>query len=171
MNLSKFFVDDKRDNGESFVKTTDDRPEWLQDAIREAHCSDLPNDWIYETSRAVCGAIDDGALTDDDSLHEWSDSYVDVYTRDRMQWVSDMCLSGTFANAENEAEDMGCETTDMTERAGVLQYCAIRNIASIILQAYQSAKEALDESCAHEDIYCNDRSQTVCRDCGEELGR
>jgi|HubBroStandDraft_5_1064220.scaffolds.fasta_scaffold160319_2 hypothetical protein len=25
--------------------------------------------------------------------------------------------------------------------------------------------------CDHEETYCNDRMQSICRDCGEELGR
>jgi hypothetical protein len=33
------------------------------------------------------------------------------------------------------------------------------------------SEDDADRKCSHEETYCNDRSQTVCRNCGEELGR
>lgn len=127
------------------VTLADNRPEWLQDAIREAHCSDLPRDWIYQECEAACDAIDDGSLSDDDSVHEHADGRVDTYTKDRFEWSADMCLTDTFAAAESDLEDMGGESSDMTDRIGRLQYCAIARIARIMLEAWHEHEDDGDE--------------------------
>ena len=145
MNLSKFFTTIMRNDGSKAVVLTDDRPEWLHEAIRDVHGSDLPNDWIYRECRDACASIDDGALTDDDSVHEYADSAVDVYTRDLYQWSADMCLTDTWANAESEADDLGCGA-DMTKRISVIQYCAIATIARAMLSACDEHQEGEDES-------------------------
>jgi hypothetical protein len=136
VKLGSFFVTGKRDNGESFTTLRDDRPEWLQDAVREAHAGDFPNDWIYSECRAACEAIDAGDLSDDDNLHEHADSRVDVYTRHLYQWAADFCLSDTWANAESEADDMGTEGSAL-QRITTVQYCARATIARIMLSAAQ----------------------------------
>jgi hypothetical protein len=129
------------------VTTTDDRPEWLQEAIREAHVSDLPRDWIYQECEAVCDAIDEGSLKDEvlgyqeDAIHEYADSRVDIYTKDRYEWAADMCLTGTYAEAESEWNDGGqVGATDTTEKLGALQYYACARIARIILEAWEASK-------------------------------
>ena len=132
--LGSYFVKGKRNNGETFVTCTDDRPEWLHDAIHEAHGSDLPDDWVYAECEAACDAIDDGSLTGDDSVHEFADARVDVYTRDLYRWAADKCLSDTYASAESDASD--CGMPDETEkRIAIIQYHAIARIARTILAA------------------------------------
>jgi len=151
MKLSKFFTTGTRDNGETFTTLTDDRPEWLQDAIREAHVSDLPNDWIYAECSAACDAIDDESLTDEDSIHEYADGRVDIYTKDLARWYADMCLSDTFASAESDAEDIG-PSDDMSIDAQLrrLQYFACARIARTMLDAFNASKDE-EENGEEED--------------------
>jgi hypothetical protein len=145
MNIGQHFTSAQRDNGDRFVKTKDDCPEWLKDAIQEAHQGDLPNDWIYSVCDAACCAIDDDELTDEDSLHEWADGQVDIYTKDLATWYADMCNSSTFSNAEGEAEDAGCESSDIDERLKVIQYYAISSIGRTILDAVKSNESNDDD--------------------------
>lgn len=135
MKLGDFFKRDTRHDGTKFVTLADNRPDWLHDAVYEAHQSDLPNDWIYAECEAACDAIDDGSLTDEDSLHSHADCRVDVYTRDLYQWAADMCLSDTFAAAESDAEDIGDPPNETEKRLAQLQYYAIARIARIMLEA------------------------------------
>lgn len=147
MKLGGFFkkLDRKPDGCASRAVTlTDDRPEWLQDAIREAHVSDLPRDWIYQECEAACDAIDDGSLSDEDSIHEYADGRVDTYTKDRYEWAADMCLTDTFAAAESDLEDMGGGSVDTADRMGQLQYCAAARIARIMLEAWREHEDDED---------------------------
>lgn len=49
---------------------------------------------------------------------------------------------------------------------------AIQSIYDWIEENYEEElSEEQVEECSHENIYVNDRSQTVCLDCDEELGR
>jgi hypothetical protein len=117
---------------------TDNRPDWLYEAVQAAHVSDLPNDWIYAECRAACDAIDDGSIACEDDIHEHADSRVDVYTKDLYQWAADMCLSDTFAQAESDVEDMGGDSRDDTlQRIRELQYFAISRIARTVFEAWE----------------------------------
>lgn len=136
MKIGQFFETKTRDDGTKFTTLADNRPDWLHDAVYEAHQSDLPNDWIYAECEAACDAIDDGVLADDDSVHEYADRRVDVYTRELYRWAADMCLSDTFAAAESDDEDVGTPDKDSTvDRLMRLQYHAIARIARIMLEA------------------------------------
>jgi hypothetical protein len=141
MKIGDFFQKSTRDDGSTYVTLTDNRPDWLYDAVYEAHQSDLPNDWIYSECWAAACAIDDGALSDDDDLHEHADSQVDIYTNAVFRWQADMCLSSTYSYAEERANELGTDTSDMVKAVQTIQYCAIETIASTILQAWRNHEE------------------------------
>jgi hypothetical protein len=146
MKLGTFFKKlDRKPEGcaSRAVTLSDNRPDWLHDAIRDAHASDLPNDWIYEECEAACDAIDEGSLTDEDSIHEHADSRVDVYTQARYQWAAQFCVSTTYADAEAEALDVG-PIHDTVTHLGVVQYYACARIARTILEAYDEHKDDMD---------------------------
>ena len=123
---------------ESFITLADDRPEWLQTAVRETHQGTLPNDWIYEECRAAVEAFDEGTLDDseenDGDVHAYADSRVDVYTKALYEWAADFCLTETWSTAEQEAKDMGLPE-ETTKRIVFIQYAAIRHIADTMRQA------------------------------------
>lgn len=138
--LSKFFETKTRDSGESFVTLIDDAPEWLQDAIREAHQGDLPNDWVYEQCRAACEAVDDDTLNPE-SVYEHADSQVDIYTKSLFQWAADMCGTSTFSEAEERARDSGDDgNVEIEKRLSVIQFYAIAVIAETMLAAIENAR-------------------------------
>jgi hypothetical protein len=141
--LACYWTKKTRDNKTMFWTLTDDRPQWLYDAVCEAHAGghDFPEDWAYEECRAACDAIDDGSLLegdDTDALHAHADSRVDVYTKDLFAWAKDHCTSTLYANAEAEVEDLGgCGEKSVLERIALLQFFAIQSIARTILDAYK----------------------------------
>jgi len=152
IKLAQYFKRDKRADGKTFHTLHDNRPEWLQEAVREAHQTDLPNDWIYETCSAAADAIDGGYLGADkygDDLHEWADGQVEIYTKPLLQWVADMCLSSTYSNAESEADDLGVGG-DTVKRAMCVQYCAIRAIGQAMVDAWREACEAQEDEASEE---------------------
>lgn len=141
--FAKHFARKTRDNGEAFVTRRDDAPEWLQNAVYDAHQGTLPNDWIYAECLAAVEAFDNDELGEDgDGVHEHADGRVDIYTRDLYQWAADMCLTDTWASAESDAEDTG--PTDTTEnRIGRIQYCAIQHIAEVMRTACLEATKEM----------------------------
>lgn len=148
MKLSDYFkpIDRQPDlPGTRVVTLTDAAPQWLRDAVHEAHGggSDLPCDWIYGECAAACQRIDDGVDDDEDWIHEHADSRVDVYTRDLYAWAAYMCHSTVYADAQGRAEDYGGATVDPEKTIAVLQYCAVASIAETIFQAW---KDRDDES-------------------------
>jgi hypothetical protein len=141
MRLSDYFETRTRDSGENFIALKDEHPKWLQEAVRDAHQGSLPNDWIYVECRAACEAIDEGDISEDET-HDYADGRVDVYTKDRYQWATEMCLTDLYAAAESEAEDMGYEEHEnIAHRIAVVQYHAIRSIAETMLAAWEKNKD------------------------------
>lgn len=125
--------------GEPFVTLRDDAPEWLKEAVREAHQGDLPLDWIYAECQAAAQAIDAGDIDlvgedDMDALHEHADGRVDIYTKELYQWAADFCLTDTWAAAEEAAREMGLpEETE--KRLACVQYAAIHFVAETMRDA------------------------------------
>jgi len=139
MKLGIWFQTGKRDNGESYVTLKDGRPDWLYEAVYDAHNDMLPDDWVYAECEAACEAIDEGNLKTDDDVHEYADGRVDIYTRDRFKWAADKCLSSLYAEAEEQARDCGSDGADTADHLGAIQYHAIYAIASTMLSAVTDA--------------------------------
>lgn len=131
-------------DGSGRVTFTDEIPEWLKDACREAMRNDM-TDWLYETCESICDAFDRGDLTTDcDSLNEFADNNVEVYTKALFQWATDHCLTNTFAEATERANDLGAAAeATIEDRLKTVQYCAIDAMAQTLLNAIdENTKDA-----------------------------
>lgn len=78
-----------RDDGSRYVKTRDERPDWLHDLIQDAHDGMLPDDWRY---LMICDALDALAGLDDDAGEGQAEQAIEeigapVYTRDLLAWL------------------------------------------------------------------------------------
>src|ERR1041385_3387200 len=102
----QYFVTRFRENeggqGDPYITLADNAPTWLKDAVHEAHGDILPNDWVFSTCADVWSRICEmpGPDTEDDWIHEFADSQVDIYTKDIYNWAAQFCLSGLFSDAE-----------------------------------------------------------------------
>lgn len=125
------------ENPRKIVTLIDDAPQWLKDAVRDAHQGDMPNDWIYAECAAAFDAIEEGL--DEDNLHSHVDSQVDIYTKNLFQWAADMCLTSTYSEAEASMIEM-CAPTDTLDRIRGTQYAAILYIDECMLRAWEANK-------------------------------
>jgi hypothetical protein len=116
-------------------------PDWVIDAIREAHDDELPNDWRYSAVRAAFEAIADGTTIDD--AGEWADGMVDVYNSDRLRWVAD--YGGRAELCDEAAEEMGSPNATLIDRIGLGQYVTLERIFSTIYNACEEAAEASED--------------------------
>jgi len=53
------FTAKQRDNGDSFYTLSDKAPEWLKEAVQEAHDGMLPDDYIFEWCTEAYHAYED----------------------------------------------------------------------------------------------------------------
>ena len=128
-----YFETRKRDDGTDYTTVKDSAPEWVRDTVHEAHGDALPNDWIYST----CGYAFEACPVagDEDWSHEFADQQTDIYTANLFQWASEMCLTGVFSEAEEEAKELGQQYNSIEDNIRLVQFCAIRRIAEIVRQA------------------------------------
>ena len=135
----KAFETRKRANGETFVTLGDDAPEWVRDAVYEAHGGDMPDDWTLAECSAAFDACESGELADEDAIHAYAEGRVDVYTAALYRWAADHCLGDVFGRADDEADETGPYKTTV-DRLTAVQYHAIASIARTIRDAYFGRK-------------------------------
>lgn len=115
---------------------TDDAPEWLRAAVRDAHNGSIPHDWVFEQCAVTWDAILNEDLAEN-GVHEFVNGCVDVYIHNVFSWAADWCNSTLFEEAEESVKDLGgfgdhtvCEILQM------VQYEAISYIVQCMLNAY-----------------------------------
>jgi hypothetical protein len=147
VNLSRYFERATRgrengpdQEGSTFVRLTDDAPEWLTDAVREAHDGELPDDWRYETCELIASMLDERPEwleSDDDSdlAHEIADSLTDVYNFDRLTWLAGSLIRPDYVNDAVREYGIPTDGFDLVEAIGWGQYSCLRQMAEILITA------------------------------------
>ena len=129
----------KRDDGSEYVARKDDAPEWVEGLCYAAHGDMLPDDWRYQCIRAALGHIADGA-DEDDGGPEFADSYVDVYTGSRLEWLASHLSRPGYCD-EAQDEGLAGENADVVTLAGLGQYMEASEVYGLVADAL---RERLD---------------------------
>jgi hypothetical protein len=138
--LSETFITLKRDNGEAFIKLTDDRPEWMFEAVRDAHCGMSPDDRRYEMIKECVDTLLE--FDDWEDTHQMIDRLVDVYHTDRVKWLASHLDRGEYCT-EAIADGMFTGESSIWDILGEGQYREYRQI-------YDSLINSLNNRAAHE---------------------
>jgi len=126
---SKFFVSKTKDDGKNFTIYTDDRPQWVEDLVFEAHGDKLPDDYIYEWIDSALKSIA-GGMTED-NIYDYVDSEVDCYTSGLTEWLNSRNDRVYYlTDALNQ-----CEQTDGFELLGMAQYQEIGEVFNSVLNS------------------------------------
>lgn len=89
-NLMHYFETRRRTNGETYTCLKDDAPEWLRDAVMEAHDDESPNDWRYDKCLGIVETIAMCDEVNEDTAYELNlEGLVDVYTSELTRWLTD----------------------------------------------------------------------------------
>lgn len=135
-----------RTNGERFTRLKEGLPQWMTDAVREAHGERLPDDWTYDACRQAAEAISEHEDRDaaDEAALDWAANAVDAMTADVARW-----LAGSHENiaaVDEEAEECFLDAKAFAKSGGIIgmiqrgQTRVLREIYSTILQAILDAE-------------------------------
>lgn len=152
--LAEAFVEDTRTDGSKFVRLRDGHPEWMRDAVREAHGGAGPNDWHYNAIRAMAEGLSERTFEAEtwdgfdaavcDACHELADSQVDDYTSALLLWLAE--APGALDACDEAAEEgLVDASADMETRIKCGQYRWYEQIGQTIcrvLDGELSAREA-----------------------------
>ena len=145
--LAEAFIEDTRANGSKFVRLRDGRPDWMRDAVHEAHGDAGPNDWHYNACRDIAVYLAEAEMEDtdcepwDDALHCACDSLTDVYTSNLLKWLAE--APGALYACDEAAEDaIVAADTDMESRIRTGQYFWLRAIGRALCAAVVAQVEA-----------------------------
>lgn len=152
--LAEAFVEDTRTDGSKFVRLRDGHPEWMRDAVREAHGDWMPNDRHYNAIRAMAEGLSERTFEAEtwdgfdaavcDACHELADSQVDDYTSALLLWLAE--APGALDACDEAAEEgLVDASADMETRIKCGQYRWYEQIGQTIcrvLDGELSAREA-----------------------------
>jgi hypothetical protein len=89
---TKMFFSATRADGSAYWHLTSSAPEWLRDAVYEAHDGELPNDWRFETCADIWEILQEALHygTDlDDVCAQAADRLTPVYVWEQLAWFQD----------------------------------------------------------------------------------
>lgn len=134
------------DTDEWFYTLKDDAPEWLREAVYDAHNDEMPNDWVYDHLDTFARHIDslDADADLEDISHEMADGNVDIYTHDLNRWYADNLGRSEWVEQARE-EGLIDADADITARFSAGQYLQLRFIADTLVQAVIDNEEEDDE--------------------------
>jgi hypothetical protein len=140
------FITKTRDNGETFYCLSDNSPEWMREAMQDAHSDFLPDDYKYRMIHECAAALTDYEPDSwEDSLHEIADGLVDVYTSDLTAWLaSDVRRVGYCEEAATEY-GLTISDADFAKRIMLGQYAEYMEILSALVSAIESESETLKD--------------------------
>jgi hypothetical protein len=146
--MSGYFQRKTRDNGEVFFTFVDDRPDWVYDAVMEAHDGEMPDDWRFDICDSLFEEIDED--TDEDSLSEIVDGLVDVYNSDRVRWLAGNLNRASYVDEAVESFGVS-DSPDVYNMIGMGQYVCIDQMAHIIFTAIKENAEVEEDDEEDED--------------------
>lgn len=134
-------------DGEMFVRIKDGAPDWIKDAVKDAHNGGeiLPDDWTYERARSAFEAISE-ADDPQDARHEWADGEADTYTSARLSWLAD--YPGALDAVDEAVDEFGWPSEaggTVAALAGRGQYIAAGRLYDAILAACEERAEEEDD--------------------------
>lgn len=141
--IASNFKYNTRQDGTGYFFLSDAAPEWLSEAVQEAHDGELPNDWRYKVCAFVAESIDeaneDGEEFDPTNI---ADSLVDVYTHDLIAWLAGNVRRVADVDQAMEQGQVGNGGIEEQIRFG--QYFVIEQMASILWDAVCTANEEVN---------------------------
>jgi hypothetical protein len=134
----------ERPNGENFYCLKDGTPDWIKEAVHQAHGDLFPNDWIYAQCKAIAQDMTEYEPEDwMDSVSDWADSNVDIYNSDRAAWLGSHLH---FGEAVDEAvEELGHSDQGIYGDIAQGQYKVLEQIAYVLIQAVEDQAEVEEE--------------------------
>jgi AcrR family transcriptional regulator len=125
-----------RADGSPYYVLADGSPEWMLDAVREAHAGKLSNDWSYRLAAYIAQAAA-GYDAPEDYDSEIADSVVPVYTSELIDWMSSHADRRALAD---EAIENGAQSIDAACRQGC--YSEAMAVFWVLARAVEVAGEA-----------------------------
>jgi len=143
--LAGSFETRERQSGGTFHALKDNAPEWVSDAVREAHGERLPCDWIYQQCDSVASDIRQAIVHDDREpvdIADYLEIEPDIYTASLTAWLADHLDNLNYCN--EWAEEFSTGKVELVAMISGGQYLAKREIADVMIAAFVAQWEELD---------------------------
>lgn len=154
---TEFYKAFTQDNPRKVWSLRDDAPQWMTDAIREAHFDGrLPDDWIFEHARLIVGELADREDPGGDDHHEICDGLVDIYTSALCSWIGDNARNASLVD-EAQSEGLLAPDATLDQRIQAAQYIALTYICGALQSALDEQVSAREPEwyAAHDCPQCD----------------
>ena len=134
--LADAFETRTRNNGDEFRCLAANAPEWMNDAVQEAHGDLMPNDVSFDMVANAAGWI---AGIDDrqdryDACHEYASSCVSVYHSDRIAWLASHAHRIEYCD-EAQGEGLVNDCASLSDRIAAGWYMEAQAVFNAIYDA------------------------------------
>lgn len=134
-SFASFFVQEKRGDGSSFLRLSDDAPRALRDAVEDCHDGELPNDWRYELALRCAMALAEQPEADLEEISfSVAEQMTEPYTSLLLSWFAE--ISSRLSFAEDAAEEGGLSS--VSEALSVGQFRAAQEGGLLFLSSLLS---------------------------------
>ena len=135
------FVGFTRDSGTRACKLADGSPQWMADAVREAHGGMLPDDWRYDAIRAIADELAGRDESEwDDAQGEICDALVDVYTSALTEWLASHLDRLGYCDQAQEDGLVSPEATQ-SQRLAAGQYVELSEIYASVVSSLRAVAD------------------------------
>jgi hypothetical protein len=139
----QYFTTKTREDGTTYYVLIDGHPQWLIDAVREAHDDELPNDWRFETCAKIWEALLSAAQIPDPD--DYDDAYpliesiardlVSPFTAEVLKWLADYPTRTSYVD---EALEEYRADSDIDDLLWTAQWYAVQQMVTVLMRAHRA---------------------------------
>ena len=144
-SLAAAFETKTRNDGSEFTALKADSPEWMIDAMRDAHDGKMPNDMSYEMIESVAYSISEALAEADsqdieDARHERIDGLVSVYHSERFAWLASNITRADYCDMAAR-DGLLAPNATMSDRCAAGMYLEYEHIWNVLFNAIEREGE------------------------------
>lgn len=148
---SEFAAAFTRDNPRNVWCLKEGSPDWMRDAIHDAHTDGrLPDDWIYENCRGMLQSIEECEDAESVDACEIADFQVDIYTSALCEWLAQSNLNAAACD-EAISEGLADESADMCKRMRLGQYILLDRACAALVAAIETQADERDAAAEDQE--------------------
>lgn len=131
----------RNEENNTLWKLKDGTPEWVRDVVRHAHGDMFPDDWKCEFAYQALNALAEREDPDDAR----DDLEADVYTWDRLQWLSSSLDRSYYVDQAVKEFGVDERNFDVINAIGMGQIAEKEEVLGLVREALEERLEELEE--------------------------
>jgi len=133
-----FVTNANRGDGVEYLVRSDTAPEWLSDAVQEAHDGEFPDDWRYQKCAEILSALAEAQTYRGEDRSDLASSLVDCFSADLLGWLhANPARAGYADDARSQGfVNLSDPSVSFMDWVSAAQYVAIDLMVAVLGAAW-----------------------------------